>query len=54
MYNLIKTFYIIIAIQYQQQCVISRKEVIVDHPFMFFILSRCNSIIFVGRMTKID
>ncbi|KAL4148666.1 hypothetical protein QTP88_002838 [Uroleucon formosanum] len=43
-----------IAIQQQQSCVISFKDVNVDHPFIFFISTRCNSIIFVGRMTKID
>ncbi|XP_015378838.1 PREDICTED: serpin B4-like [Diuraphis noxia] len=27
---------------------------IADHPFIFFISTRCNKIIFVGRMTNID
>ncbi|NP_001156566.1 serine protease inhibitor 4-like isoform 1 [Acyrthosiphon pisum] len=30
------------------------KDFIVDHPFIFFISTRCNFILFVGRMTKID
>jgi len=30
------------------------KDFIVDHPFIFFILTTSCSIIFVGRMTKID
>ncbi|CAI6369441.1 unnamed protein product [Macrosiphum euphorbiae] len=35
-------------------CARSFTDFVVDHPFMFFILTRCNIIIFVGRMTKID
>jgi len=31
-----------------------RKDFVVDHPFVFFILTKGGSIIFVGRMTKID
>ncbi|XP_008183051.1 leukocyte elastase inhibitor isoform X2 [Acyrthosiphon pisum] len=30
------------------------KDFIVDHPFIFFISTMCNFILFVGRMTKID
>ncbi|XP_027846973.1 leukocyte elastase inhibitor-like isoform X4 [Aphis gossypii] len=30
------------------------KDFIVDHPFIFFILTASCSVIFVGRMTKID
>ncbi|XP_060880830.1 serpin B4-like isoform X2 [Metopolophium dirhodum] len=30
------------------------KYFVVDHPFIFFISTRCNFIMFVGRMTKID
>jgi len=31
-----------------------RKDFVVDHPFVFFISTKGGSIIFVGRMTKID
>lgn len=27
-------------------------DFVVDHPFIFFILTKSSSIIFVGRMTK--
>lgn len=30
------------------------KDFIIDHPFVFYILTKIDSIIFVGRMTKID
>ncbi|XP_060880898.1 serpin B4-like isoform X1 [Metopolophium dirhodum] len=30
------------------------KDFVVDHPFIFFISTMCNFILFVGRMTKID
>lgn len=30
------------------------KDFVVDHPFIFFILTQSDSIIFVGRMAKID
>lgn len=29
------------------------KDFVVDHPFIFYILTKSSSIIFVGRMTKI-
>lgn len=30
------------------------KDFIVDHPYVFYILTKIGSIVFVGRMTKID
>ncbi|KAL5232727.1 hypothetical protein ACI65C_000137 [Semiaphis heraclei] len=38
----------------QIQCSRQSKDVVVDHPFVFFISTRNNSIIFAGRITKID
>lgn len=32
----------------------AQKNVIVDHPFVFYILTKNDSIIFVGRMTEIE
>lgn len=29
------------------------KDFVVDHPFIFYILTKTGSIIFVGRMTEI-
>lgn len=30
------------------------KNFVVDHPFIFFIVTQSNNIVFVGRMAKID
>jgi len=30
------------------------KDFVVDHPFVFYILTKNGSIIFVGRMTEIE
>lgn len=30
------------------------KDFVVDHPFLFYILSKNASVIFVGRMTDVD
>ncbi|XP_022165487.1 serpin B6-like [Myzus persicae] len=40
--------------QCQPHCARLSKYVIVDHPFMFFISTKCNTIMFAGRITKID
>lgn len=33
---------------------IDPKDFVVDHPFVFYILSKNASVVFVGRMTDID
>lgn len=30
------------------------KDFVADHPFIFYILTKTGSIIFVGRLTNID
>jgi len=52
-YYLIITFEILLEMEFIPRRARLYQDFIVDHPFMFFILTRSNTIIFVGRMTTI-
>lgn len=43
------------SIQKRKRSIVNgHEDFVVDHPFIFNIMTKNNSIIFMGRMTKID